>query len=63
MNYKKPAFWIIILAVIACVIVAVCFLTNPMGFQFDEATHTIVSANHFDILPLPLRQQPFSCFC
>lgn len=42
MNYKKPAFWIIILAVIACVIVAVCFLTNPMGFQFDEATHTIV---------------------
>ena len=29
MNYKKPAFWIIILAVIACVGVAVCFLTNP----------------------------------
>ena len=29
MNYKKPAFWIIILAVIACVVVAVCFLTNP----------------------------------
>ena len=49
MNYKKPAFWIIILAVIACVIVAVCFLTNPMGFQFDEAIHTIVSANHFDM--------------
>ena len=49
MNYKKPAFWIIILAVIACVIVAVCFLTNPMGFQFDEATHTIVSANHSNI--------------
>ncbi len=29
MNYKKPAFWIIILAVIACAGVAVCFLTNP----------------------------------
>lgn len=29
MNYKKPAFWIVILAVIACVVVAVCFLTNP----------------------------------
>jgi len=49
MNYKKPAFWVIILAVIACVIVAVCFLTNPVGFQFDEATHAIVSANHFDM--------------
>ena len=30
MNYKKPAFWIIILAVIVCVFVAVCFLTNPV---------------------------------
>ena len=30
MNYKKPAFWIVILAVIACVGVAVCFLTNPI---------------------------------
>ena len=30
MNYKKPAFWVIVLAVIACVIVAVCFLTNPL---------------------------------
>ena len=29
MNYKKPAFWIIVLAIITCVIVAVCFLTNP----------------------------------
>ena len=29
MNYKKPAFWGVVLAVIACVIVAVCFLTNP----------------------------------
>ena len=49
MNYKKPAFWIIVVAVIACIVVAVCFLTNPVGFQFDEATHTIVSANHFDM--------------
>ena len=30
MNYKKPAFWIVILAAIACVGVAVCFLTNPI---------------------------------
>ena len=30
LNYKKPAFWIIIAAVIACVAVAVCFLTNPL---------------------------------
>ena len=29
MNYKKPAFWVIVLAIITCMIVAVCFLTNP----------------------------------
>ena len=29
MNYKKPAFWVIIIAVIIRVGVAVCFLTNP----------------------------------
>lgn len=29
MNYKKPAFWVIIIAVIICLDVAVCFLTNP----------------------------------
>ena len=30
MNYQKPAFGIVLLAVIACVGVAVCFLTNPI---------------------------------
>ena len=30
LNYKKPAFWIIIVSIIACVAVAVCFLTNPI---------------------------------
>ena len=31
LNYKKPAFWIIAVAVIASVVVAVCFLTNPVS--------------------------------
>jgi len=30
LNYKKPAFWIIVVAVITCAVAAVCFLTNPM---------------------------------
>ena len=29
LNYKKPAFWIIVLAIVSCAVVAVCFLTNP----------------------------------
>ena len=29
LNYKKPAFWLVLAAVIASVAVAVCFLTDP----------------------------------
>lgn len=29
LNYKKPAFWIILIAVLLCIAVAVCFLTVP----------------------------------
>lgn len=29
LNYKKPAFWIIVIAVTACIVASVCFLTNP----------------------------------
>lgn len=29
LNYKKPAFWIIVVAVISCVIASICFLTDP----------------------------------
>lgn len=30
MNYKKPTFWLILLAVIAIIVASVCFLTNPL---------------------------------
>ena len=29
LHYKKPAFWILIVALVASVAVAVCFMTNP----------------------------------
>ncbi len=31
MNYKKPTFWIIIAALVVCVVVSVCFLTDPIN--------------------------------
>ena len=31
LHYKKPAFWVIAAAVILCLVVAVCFLTDPAG--------------------------------
>ena len=29
LHYKKPAFWVVAASVAVCVVVAVCFLTNP----------------------------------
>lgn len=29
LNYKKPAFWIILVSLLLCVVVAVCFMTKP----------------------------------
>ena len=29
LNYKKPAFWLVITAIVATVVAAVCLLTNP----------------------------------
>ena len=35
LTYRKPAFWVILLAVVVCLITAVCFLTNPKQTSFD----------------------------
>ena len=29
LNYRKPAFWLILIAILACIASAICFLTNP----------------------------------
>ena len=31
LNYKKPTFWIILVAIISSIIIAACFLTNPVN--------------------------------
>lgn len=31
LNYKKPAFWVILIAVVLSIVVAICFMTNPAG--------------------------------
>lgn len=35
LNYKKPAFWLIIVAILAGVAAAVCFLTDPVSSDDD----------------------------
>ena len=44
LNYKKPAFWIILAAVVVCLAAAVCLLTNPVGMKFDFTENRIESA-------------------
>ena len=36
LNYKKPAFWIIIVAILASSIAAVCFLTDPVSKEEES---------------------------
>ena len=33
-NWKKPAFWVVLVAAVACLVLAVCLLTNP-----SDASH------------------------
>lgn len=45
MNYKKPAFWIIAAAIVTCVVVAVCFLTNPKTTS-NDAPPLVLDTDH-----------------
>ena len=38
MNYRKPTFWIVVTALVVCVAVAVCFLTDPAGTSLTKWT-------------------------
>lgn len=49
-HYKKPAFWMIVLSVLAVIVVAVCFLTNP------KAEPESVPATDSDIETIPINQ-------
>lgn len=39
LNYKKPAFWITMVAIVVGIVVAVCFLTNPLSEDEQVADH------------------------
>lgn len=35
LDYKKPAFWIVLAACLVCILLAVCFLTDSSGKKLD----------------------------
>ncbi len=38
LSYKKPAFWVVLAAVLACAVAAVCLLTTRPGNKSDKPT-------------------------
>ena len=42
LNYKKPAFWIVVTAIVTSIAVAVCFLTNPKTKTWQSDNYTIM---------------------
>ena len=42
LNYKKPAFWIVVVAIITSIAVAICFLTNPKTKTWQSDNYTIM---------------------
>ena len=51
MNYKKPAFWLVVAALAACGAAAVCFLTNPpAGREFSMNGTNIADLNPQEIV-------------
>ncbi|MBQ7115479.1 MAG: hypothetical protein IJN94_03575 [Clostridia bacterium] len=46
LNYKKPAFWIVIMSLVLFTVVAVCFISNPVNTKLDR----ILNENGFDII-------------
>ena len=49
LHYQKPAFWLVVLAVVLSIAAAVCFLTDPVGFQLDFAVEDIAQATTMDL--------------
>ena len=47
LNYKKPAFWIIVTAILVCIILAVCLMTDPFSIKeksvFDKIKESPVA--------------------
>ncbi len=55
LNYKKPAFWIIVAAVIVCVVVGVCFLTRPGPIKVPAPSDAAVTPTPY---PTPFEPIP-----
>jgi beta-lactamase regulating signal transducer with metallopeptidase domain len=63
LNYKKPTFWVIVVAVVACAVVAVCFATNPVTAEPStpntERPTLIMNGNAYVDPYMPVSSLPY----
>ena len=54
LSYKKPAFWVLLLGIIASIVLAICFLTNPTpgtlgtleNLEFNSLSEEVENTGH-----------------
>lgn len=64
LSYKKPAFWLVLLAVVVCVGAAVCFLTDPKeeAEPVDDGDGgVVISARLEENFPAQVLDYAFAC--
>lgn len=64
LSYKKPAFWLVLLAVVVCVGAAVCFLTDPKeeAEPVDDGDGgAVISARLEENFPAQVLDYAFAC--
>ncbi len=71
LHYKRPAFWVMLLAVISCIAVAVCFLTDPINKKTTDTADNpgellflslTLKDNGSDLPGYKITSEPYLCF-
>lgn len=52
-NWRKPAFWVVMVAMVACFAMAICLMTNPKGISIyeiiEEDGYTIMKQEQVEV--------------
>lgn len=71
LHYKRPAFWVILLAAVSCIAVGICFLTDPMTKKPTETAKDpgellflsfTLKDSGSDLIGYEITSEPYLCF-
>ena len=52
LNYRKPAFWIVMVSVVLCIVLGVCFLSDPPGGGREQTPTDAFGATEIPTVPV-----------